>query len=124
MGKVRRILFVCYANLRRSPTAEKVFQEMLANKGYRVFGQNAFEECDAEVLSAGFEVNGCGRGLSRRLGDWAEEIYVMDNWMRSELKEEYGKKGEKIISLSIPDIFNRDDPDLVELLRTRLKEFV
>jgi len=102
-----KLLFICNANLQRSPTAEEVFK-----------GKH-------ETKSAG--MNPAARVvLTKAALEWADMVFVMEDWMRTEISNifprEYMKK--RIISLDIPDIYNYMQPELVALLKEKVKEYL
>ena len=101
-----KLLFICNAGLNRSPTGA----EAAAGMGH-------------EAKSAGIRAEGDGRLKS--LLEWAEVVFVMEKWMQDEIAErfpgEYLKK--RILVLDIPDIYSKGQPELVELLRGRIRAF-
>ena len=103
-------LFVCYANMERSPTAEAVCRRIAAENGL-----------DIEASSAGTS-DGAYRPLTKRIADLADKIFVMEEHMGREMVEEFGENPAKIICLDIPDIYERDDPELVWTLEQKLYE--
>jgi predicted protein tyrosine phosphatase len=60
---MRKVLFVCTANLQRSPTAERLFQ------GWKSVW---------EAKSAGIMPDSEGNPLTQELIDWADLIIVME----------------------------------------------
>jgi len=105
-------LFVCAANRNRSPTAEGVFRAMAAGTGF-----------DVKVSSAGLSPFS-ERAVTKELADSADLIFVMEEYMARELETQYGQNPAKIVCLDIPDIYLRDDPILVHLLKEALAPFV
>jgi len=102
-----KVLFVCTANIDRSPTAEDLLK-----------GKDGFE-----VISAGTWAN-AQKSISENLIDWADLILVMEERHKEAvltLKPEFEKK---IIVLDIPDIYLRDDSKLVKLLKTKLSYYL
>ena len=92
----RRFLFVCAANINRSPTAADVFRTMAAENGP-----------DIEVNSAGispFSTN----PMTKAMADEADLILVMEDYMARELETRYGQNPAKIVCLDIPDIYERE----------------
>ncbi len=113
MGEPRsRYLFLCAANRNRSPTAERVFRTLAAQAGVEV-----------EVSSAGLSPY-ADRPVTKELADRADLIFVMESYMARELETRYGQDPAKIVCLDIPDVFFRDDPLLVRLLKEALTPFV
>ena len=106
-GKRERILFVCTANIDRSPTAESLYA-----------GDPRYE-----VLSAGtapFAVV----PISPRILEWADRIFVMcdrEDHHRTDLLQRYPDLQLNIIDLDIEDRWYRGDPELVRRLLERLE---
>jgi predicted protein tyrosine phosphatase len=112
MSETRRhYLFVCAANINRSPTAEDVFRKMAAKSGV-----------DIEVNSAGISPL-CARPVTKAMADQADLIFVMEDYMAWELATKYGQDSARIICLGIPDIYERGDPALVRILRRGLAPY-
>jgi predicted protein tyrosine phosphatase len=109
---LRHYLFVCAANRNRSPTAETVFRALAAQAGF-----------DVKVSSAGISPF-AERPVTKELADSADLIFVMEDYMARELETRYGQDPAKIVCLDIPDMYYRDDPLLVHLLKEALAPFV
>ena len=105
-------LFVCYANVDRSPTAEAVCRRIATENGL-----------DLEASSAGTS-RGANRPVTKHLADLADNIFVMERGMVREMILEYGQNPAKIICLDIPDVYERDEPELVRTLEQRLYEYL
>lgn len=103
--KPKRILFVCTANVDRSPTAEAIL------RGVRGF----------EVKSAGIWPN-ARRRITRDLIDWADLIFAMEEYHRDVIVALKPEAVDKVIVLNIPDIYPRNDPRLVKLLKDKISE--
>jgi predicted protein tyrosine phosphatase len=112
MDRPRRYLFVCAANLNRSPTAEDVFRTLAAQAGVEV-----------EVSSAGLSPF-AERPITKDLADTADLIFVMEDYMARELETRYRQDRTKIVCLDVPDVYFRNDPVLVRLLKESLAPFV
>jgi len=99
-----RVLFVCTANKLRSPTAEAVFKDLPG----------------IEALSAGTDLE-APRPLTKELVASADLIFAMESHHRERIRKKYKERpaDRRIITLHIPDEYERDDPVLVELLRKR-----
>ena len=108
----RHYLFVCAANRNRSPTAEGVFRALAAQAGL-----------DVRVSSAGLSPFS-ERPVTQELADSADRVFVMEDYMAQELEIHYGQNPAKIVCLDIPDIYLRDDPLLVHILKEALAPFV
>ena len=100
-----RVLFVCRKNRMRSPTAERVF----------------CKRPDLDVRSAGTNPDALAR-VNERMLDWADFIFIMDDCQRQALQQQFPAHPalERLICLDIPDHFTFLQPELVELLTTRV----
>jgi protein-tyrosine phosphatase len=102
-----KLLFVCGRNLRRSPTAERLFR-----KDPRV-----------SVRSAGVSDSS-----PRRVGEsdllWADLVLVMERKYAARIRSAFAHLEDlpEIESLEIPDEFEPMDEELVELLRAGVEE--
>lgn len=103
-------LFVCYANADRSPTAEAVCRKIAADNGLEI-----------EASSAGVS-RGANRPVTKEMADLADKIFVMERGMVMEMVEEYGQNPAKVVCLNIPDIYERNEPELVRTLEQKLYE--
>lgn len=104
-GKARRILFVCTANIDRSPTAEELLKSI---GGF-------------EVQSAGIWFNARKR-ISEKLIDWADIIFAMEDQHKEAILNLKPDAENKVVVLKIPDIYPRNDPELIEILKIKLSE--
>lgn len=113
--KMQRILFICLANINRSPTAERVFREMAEKRGIEV-----------KVSSAGIDVQDgdTENPLSEFLVKNADKIFVMEEYMKNIIVKNYNADSVKIESLEIPDIYRGNDLILTEILRERLEPYL
>ena len=102
---LKTILFVCSQNRLRSPTAELVFADYPG----------------LEVSSAGTN-HDAENPLTAEQVQWADLIVVMERQHRTKLQRHFraALRGQRIICLDIPDDYAFMEPDLVELLRTRM----
>ena len=105
-----RYLFVCCANADRSPTAEAVCRRMAVENGL-----------DIEASSAGTS-DRANRPVTKKIADLADKIFVMEPDMVGEMVEEYGQNPAKVVCLDIPDIYERDELELVRTLEQKLYE--
>jgi predicted protein tyrosine phosphatase len=101
-----RILFVCTANLDRSPTAEDLYRN----------------DPRYEVKSAGtapFAAN----PITRDLLLWADRVFVMcerEDRHHTEIKHRFPMLDSKIIDLDLEDRWHRGHPELVRRLLKKL----
>ena len=100
-----KVLFVCTANRLRSPTAEDVFRDRPG----------------IEALSAGTDA-GAPRPLTKDLVAGADVIFAMESHHRERIRKKFRQRppDNRIITLHIPDIYERGDPELVALLREKV----
>ena len=107
--RVRRVLFVCQYNRRRSATAERVFAK----------------RSDLEVRSAGTSEEALVR-VNRHMLAWADVIFVMDDGQREALDRLFPDDPAlaRLICLQIPDEFQFLDEELVRLLENRVEPYL
>ncbi len=101
-------LFVCRANVDRSPTAEAVCRRIAAEN-----------ELHIEASSAGISERAI-RPVTKKMADLADRIFVMEPDMERKMIREYGQDPAKIVCLNVPDLYERDEPDLVRMLEQKL----
>ncbi|MGD0690691.1 MAG: phosphotyrosine protein phosphatase [Candidatus Bathyarchaeia archaeon] len=101
----RNALFICTANLQRSPTAESLFQ----NWGGRW-----------ETKSAGINPGPGGTLLTQELVDWADLILVMEGVHAYYIKSHFRCDSSKLRVLGIRDRYVRDDPELIQQLKEKV----
>ena len=97
-----KILFVCSANVDRSPTAEYIYS------GRR----------DLEVKSAGVG-EFAQIPVSEELLQWADAILCMDKKHKQKLKKKFQDicANKTIGVLNVPDLFDYMDDDLVSIIK-------
>jgi predicted protein tyrosine phosphatase len=110
--KTKHYLFVCYANEQRSRTAEEVCRKMAEQKGL-----------DIAVSSAGI-AHGANNPLTKELVNQADIIFVMEDYMQTAVEQEYGGKAKSIVCFDIPDIYYRNDPQLIRTLQQLLHPYL
>lgn len=96
-----KVLFVCNQNKHRSKTAAYIFK-------------NNFE-----VKSAGLFA---GNILNSKDLNWADVVFVMENFQREEIAKKFPKEyfAKKIVSLNIDDSYSYGQSKLIELLKKRV----
>lgn len=104
-----KVLAVCGQNRWRSPTAEKLINEI---PGF-------------QARSAGTEPSARVR-ISEKLVAWADVILVMERRHLRRLQDRFSEAitGKTIHCLDIPDDHRFMDPDLIELLKQSFDEFL
>lgn len=100
-----RILFVCTANKLRSPTAEDVFRDLPG----------------IETISAGTSPD-APRPLTKELVASADMIFAMEDHHRERIRKKFKQRppDNMIVTLHIPDEYERGDPELIELLKEKI----
>ena len=103
------LLFICTANRLRSPTAEAVFSE------YR----------GVEAIGAGTDIEAV-TPISGELIEWADVIFVMERSHRNKVSKKFKTqlKGKRLVVLDIPDDYDCMDPQLVQILKTKVPRYV
>lgn len=102
-----RILFVCTANVDRSPTAEDLYRD---DERY-------------EVRSAGIAPFAT-QPVTRDLLLWADRAFVMnerEDQHKTLLKIRFPDVDRPVVDLDVQDRWHRGDPELVALLLRRLR---
>lgn len=104
-----KILFICSKNKWRSLTAEKIFD-----------GINGYD-----VRSAGTEENARIKVTAGHIG-WADVIFVMEKKHSRRIRDRFEEVSynKKIICLDIPDDYGFMDEELVEILKSRVSEYI
>lgn len=99
----KKVLFVCTANIDRSPTAEALLKR-----------KDGFE-----VKSAGTWLH-ARRRITEELINWADIVFVMERYHKEFLLNLSPVAENKIVVLDIPDIYPRNDPELIRILKGKL----
>ncbi|RMF55542.1 phosphotyrosine protein phosphatase [Candidatus Woesearchaeota archaeon] len=100
-----RVLFVCNQNLNRSKTAEFLFKDRFETKSAGLYSEKPLSE---EELS------------------WADLVVVMEDHQRSEIAKRFPKQylQKRIVSLDIPDVFQFNQPELIDELKSKFDRLV
>jgi len=112
------VLFVCHANLNRSPRAAEVFRKLANQKGFSVDIQSAgtdayFKDEDPQFLNEGFGVNHVTQ-LTNEMIEKANIVVALDDWVKQEIEAGYIKP-KRMIALSVPDRFSKRRNNFDEL---------
>ena len=98
---MKKILFICNQNQNRSKTAEEIFNKRFETKSAGLFNE---------------------KPVSERELNWADIIFVMEDFQREEIAKrfprEYMKK--RILSLNIPDVYYYNQPELIKELKNKI----
>jgi predicted protein tyrosine phosphatase len=103
---VRHVLFLCCYNRRRSATAERLFAKRPG----------------LDVRSAGTSRDAMTR-VNERMLEWADVIFIMEEDQQRALERMFPGNPAlaRVVSLDIPDEYHFLDPELVDLLQTRVE---
>ncbi len=103
------LLFVCTQNRLRSPTAEQVFADWPG----------------VETASAGLG-NEAAVPVSPELLQWADIVFVMEPVHRTRLAQRFKAhlRRARVVCLGIPDDYDYQQPELVELLKRKVTPFL
>ena len=98
-----KVLFICNQNKNRSKTAEELFKDKFETRSAGLYNERPVTQKD--IL-------------------WSNIVVVMDDEQRSELAKRFPKlyMQKQIISLNIPDIYSYNQPNLVNILKSKIKE--
>jgi predicted protein tyrosine phosphatase len=98
-----KALFVCNLNRNRSKTAELIFK-------------NKFETKSAGLFS--------GNPITEELLLWADIVFVMEDFQRTEIGKRFPSMylQKKIVNLDVPDYYNFNQAELIELLEKKMKK--
>jgi len=106
---MKNLLFICKHNQMRSRTAESIYSD----------------DSRYIVKSAGISKNAQVK-LSEDLIIWADIVFVMENKFKDIIVDLYPIEfiSTKIVSLDIPDTYYYMEPQLVELIKSRVNSFL
>jgi predicted protein tyrosine phosphatase len=96
-----KVLFICNQNQHRSLTAERLFKNRFETHSAGLYNEDPVTE--------------------KQISD-ADMIIVMEESQRSELAKRFPEQylRKRIISLDIPDIYAYNQPELVEILKSKI----
>lgn len=97
----KKLLFICMANVNRSPTFERYFQQNLKQ---------------FEVKSTGTYM-GYPERLTVQLLQWADIIYVMDLSQEMFIAERFKPYHKKVKVIGVSDQYDPDSPELIEIIK-------
>ena len=96
-----KVLFICNQNQHRSKTAELLFKARFETKSAGLFNETPVKSSEL---------------------DWADTVIVMEQEQREELAKRFPKQymQKRILSLDIPDVYQFNQPELIELLKSKI----
>jgi predicted protein tyrosine phosphatase len=108
MIRILKLLFVCTANIDRSPTGEDIYR-----------GQPEFE-----AKLAGTEDGYATVPLSKELIEWSDIIFCMERHHRSGVLKINRQAAKKTVVLDIQDHYYRNQPELVNLIKYKVSKYL
>lgn len=103
------LLFICSRNQWRSPTAEALF------KNHPAYNARSAGTSDKARIK-----------VNEKLLTWANVIFVMERRHKQLLSQRFPLvlRDKTIIVLDIDDDYQFDDPELIEILKEKLSEYL
>lgn len=101
------LLFICSKNQWRSPTAELLF------KNHRIHTASSAGTSDKARIR-----------VNQKMIDRADVIFVMERKHKQLLSQRFDISGKQLIVLDIEDNYQFNDPELIELLKEALREYL
>ncbi|WP_342424672.1 protein tyrosine phosphatase [Paenibacillus sp. FSL E2-0178] len=104
-----KLFFICSRNKWRSSIAEKIFD-----------GYNGYE-----ARSAGTEEGARIKVTEGHIG-WSDLIFVMEKKHTRRLRDKFADslRNKQVIYLDIPDDYRFMDEELIEILKSRVSEYI
>ena len=103
-----KLLFVCILNLQRSPTAESLFEN---HKKFEA------KSCGIDVFAE--------KQISKQAVEWADIIFCMEDIHKNFIVKNFPQtQNKEIIVFNIPDVYYRNDPELIRILKEKLKKYL
>ena len=104
-----KILFICSANIDRSPTAAKVIHETYP---------------DMETKSAGTSSYARVR-VNEELVQWADAVLCMESYQATKIREMFNIPADKEIScLNVPDRYHYMHSNLIYMIKDRFGKWL
>ena len=97
------ILFICNQNQNRSKTAEHIFKDKFNTKSAGLYNL---------------------KPVTKKQLQWADAVVVMEDEQRSELSKRFPDvyMQKRILSLGIPDVYYYNQPELVNILKSKVNK--
>lgn len=105
-----KILFICTAALQRSPTAAELVNSKYDNHEAKYAGIHP----SAEIP------------ITKESIEWADKIITMEEFQKTMIESKFPKETEEkeLYALKIPDIYPKNDPELIEILEEKLEKII
>jgi len=99
------VLFVCNQGENRSKTAAELFKDRFETKSAGLYNEKPVAEKELA---------------------WADTVVVMEDRQRSELSKRFPVTymQKLIISLDIPDVYHYNQPELVDVLKSKFNDLL
>jgi predicted protein tyrosine phosphatase len=96
-----KVLFVCNQNINRSKTAEQLFKGRFNTKSAGLYNK---------------------KPLSKKDLSWSDTVIVMEDEQRTEIAKRFPAlyMQKRILSLKIPDIYHFNQPELIDVLKSKI----
>ncbi len=125
-----RYLFICSAGQNRSLIVAAVTQQITSERDMKIesdylgINRTTTPKKLGELVQSGAANSIIQQAMreaaqSKNKIGRADKIFVMEEWMGQELRENYKPKAQ-IICLDIVDIYEQNDSGLIEILREKL----
>ena len=101
------LLFICSKNQWRSPTAELLF------KNHPLHSARSAGTSDKARIR-----------INQKLIDWADVLFFMEQKHLDIVKQRYTLDDQKTVVLDIEDNYQFNDPELIDILRGALSEYL
>ena len=97
------ILFICNQNENRSKTAEQLFKDRFKTKSAGLYNTAP---------------------VTQKQLQWADAIIVMEEHQRNEIAMRFPGvyMQKRILSLDIPDVYHYNQPELIDVLKSKVDE--
>ena len=102
---IMKVLFICNQNQNRSKTAEEVFKGRFKTKSAGLYNE---------------------KPVSKKELSWADTIVVMEDEQRKEIAQRFPDiyMQKQILSLEIPDVYHYNQPELIDVLKSKVNKFL
>ena len=96
------LLFICNQNQNRSKTAEELFRKRFTTKSAGLYNE---------------------KPVTKKQLLWADTIVVMEEAQRNELAKRFPEvyMQKRILSLEVPDVYQYRQPELMKMLKEKVK---
>lgn len=103
------VLFICFSATNRSPTAADLFKDKWNTKAFALYPYSDYTKLNPKL---------------EKFLVWADKVYVMKEWMYRKIEENFPKYINKVKNLDIDDIYDKDDPLLINILNEKFVNII